>query len=44
MRKTENHGKIKIHTLGREISERKLKKGGKFKISTVGTMDNNKKN
>ena len=35
-KKTENHGKLEIHTLGHEIWPGKLKKGGKFKMSTVG--------
>jgi hypothetical protein len=30
-RETENHGKLEIHTLGREIWRGKLNKGGKFR-------------
>ena len=35
-RKTENHGKWEIHTLGREIWRGKLKNLVNFEISTVG--------
>ena len=34
--KTENHGKWEIHTLGREIWRRKLKKVENLEMSTVG--------
>ena len=30
-KKTENHGKLEIHTLGRDIQPGKLKKGGIFR-------------
>ena len=33
---TENHGKLEIPTLGREICRGKLKKGKNLEISTVG--------
>ena len=34
--KTENHGKLEIHTLGREILRGKLKKVENLEMSTVG--------
>ena len=34
--KTENHGKLEIHTLGREIGQGKLKKVVHLEMSTVG--------
>ena len=34
--KTENHEKLVIHTLGREIQRGKLKKVEKLEMSTVG--------
>ncbi|MDP1050888.1 hypothetical protein, partial [Klebsiella quasipneumoniae] len=34
--KTENHGKLEIHTLGREIWRGKLKKVENLEMSTVG--------
>ena len=34
--KTENHGKLEIHTLGREILQGKLKKVENLGMSTVG--------
>jgi hypothetical protein len=35
-KKTENHGKLEIHTLGCEICRRKLKKLENLKISIEG--------
>ncbi|SFW05208.1 Uncharacterised protein [Chlamydia abortus] len=34
--KTENHGKLEIHTLGHEIWQGKLKKVENLEMSTVG--------
>ncbi|KRZ46565.1 hypothetical protein T02_3359 [Trichinella nativa] len=34
--KTENHGKLEIHTLGREIWRGKLKKAENLEMSAVG--------
>ncbi|QIH95721.1 hypothetical protein GBG65_21400 (plasmid) [Curtobacterium flaccumfaciens pv. flaccumfaciens] len=36
MAKTENHGKLEIHTLGREIWREKLKKVENLEMSTGG--------
>ena len=40
-RKTENHGKCEIHTLGREIWQGNLKKVENLERSTVGKKTEN---